>query len=93
MNALLCRCLVEDYPKWKSVFDSHAAAHREAGLLLLNVWRSVEDPNNVFFLFDVTDINKANEFLNSPASAEAGKVSGVLEGEFFFLEHGVQYED
>lgn len=86
MVGLLCRNLVEDYPKWKSVFDSHAAAHREAGLMLLNLWRSVEDPNNVFFLFEITDIDKAKEFINDPASAEVGKASGVLKGEYYFLE-------
>ena len=51
MIALLCRNLVEDYSNWKNIFDSHTAAAREAGLLLLKMWRSVENPNNVFFLF------------------------------------------
>lgn len=91
MVALLCRNLVEDYTKWKSVFDSHTAAHREAGLLLLHLWRSVENTNNVFFLFEVKDIDKAREFLNDPASAEAGKASGVLEGEYYFLDSGERY--
>lgn len=86
MIALLCRNLVEDYSKWKSVFDSHASAHREAGLLLQDLWRSVENPNNVFFLFEVKDMDKAGEFMSDPDSAEAGKVSGVLEGEYYFLE-------
>jgi hypothetical protein len=85
---MLCRTLVEDYDKWKAVFDSHAAAHREAGLVLLNLWRSIEDSNNVYFLFEVSDIDRANEFLHSPASAEAGEASGVLEGEYHFLESG-----
>lgn len=89
MIALLCRNLVKDFDKWKSIFDSHTPAAREAGLLLLNMWRSIENLNNVFFLFEVTDMDKAREFLNDPASAETGKESGVLEGEYHFLKNEV----
>ena len=88
---MLCRNKVADFQKWKSVFDSHAAAHREAGLRLMNLWRSVEDPHNVLFLFEVLDIDKATAFISYPASAEAAKASGVLEGEYYFLESSAGY--
>jgi hypothetical protein len=50
------------------------------------MWRSVEDPNNVWFLFEIDDIGKANEFITSPKSEEVGRESGVLDGECHFLE-------
>jgi hypothetical protein len=50
MTQLLCRCRVEDFEKWKAVFDSHAELHREAGLTLTNMWRSISEPDNVFFV-------------------------------------------
>lgn len=52
MIHMLVRNRVADFAKWKRIFDSHAEAHREAGLHLVHLWRSLEDQNNVFFLFE-----------------------------------------
>jgi hypothetical protein len=50
------------------------------------MWRDIEDPNNIFFLFDVLDTDKAREFVSSPGAAQAGEVSGVIDGELHFVE-------
>jgi hypothetical protein len=42
MTYMLCRNRVADFPLWKDVFASHAAAHRDAGLRLVNIWRNGE---------------------------------------------------
>ncbi len=86
MVVMLCRNRVADFEKWKSVFDSNASTGHDAGLRLTNMWRDMEDPNNVFFLFEVTDIDKARAMITSPEAAESGKISGVLDGECHFLE-------
>jgi hypothetical protein len=86
VNFMLCRTRVSDYSRWKAVFDSHADAHRQAGLGLMDLWRSVEEPNNVFFLFSVASRELAEEFVNSPESAKAGEDSGVVDGEYHFVE-------
>jgi len=91
MIVMLCRNRVSDFSKWKGVFDSHAQAHRDAGLHLKNIWRGVEEPNNVFFLFEVTDTKKARAFISNPAAADAAKTSGVLDGEYHFLESSTAY--
>jgi len=57
----------------------------------MNLWRGLEDPNNVFFLFEVTSLDKARAFISNPAAAKAGKRSGVLDGEYHFLESGAGY--
>ena len=88
---MLCRNRVADFAKWKAVFASHAQAHRAAGLRLMNLWRGLEDANNVFFLFEVTDMAKARTFIGNPAAAEAGRTSGVLDGEYHFLESSPGY--
>lgn len=88
---MLCRNRVEDYAKWRAVFDSHRDAHREVGLRLVNMWRSVEDPNNIFFLIEVASIEKATRFINSPESAKAGEESGVVDGEVNFVEDANNY--
>jgi len=91
MLGLMCRNRVADYSKWKAVFDSHAQAHRAAGLKLRGVWRELENPNNVFFTFEVADIATAKAFIDNPAAADAAKTSGVLDGEYHFLEPGEAY--
>ena len=86
MTYMLCRNRVADYGKWKAVFDSHEGDQDKAGFHLISMWRSVEDPNNVWFLFEIDDIGKANEFITSPKAEEVGRESGVLDGECHFLE-------
>ena len=83
---LLCRNRVKDYDAWKEIFDSHSNAQNGSGLKLTNMWREKDDTNNVFFTFDVIDEVKARVFLEHPDSQEAGKVSGVIDGEVYFLE-------
>ena len=83
---LYCRNLVEDSSRWKSFFDSHASAHRETGRRLVNDWRAVREPNNVFFHFEIDSIEAARRFIENPAAAEPGSESGVLDGEYYFLE-------
>ena len=88
---MLCRNRVVDYSKWKTVLDSHADAHRAAGLHLKDLWQDIENPDSVFFVFEVESIDMARAFINTPESAEAGRTSGVLDGEYHFLESRPHY--
>ncbi len=91
MTYMLCRNRVSDYSNWKAVFDSNAEAGRDAGLQLVNLWRSVDDPNNVFFMFEIANIDSARAFISNPAAEEAGKASGVVDGECHFVESAPGY--
>ena len=91
MHVMLCRNRVADFDKWHAVFASHAQAHRDAGLRLLNLWQGLDDPEEVFFVFEVTSMKKAREFISNPSAGEAAKASGVLEGEYHFLESSAGY--
>jgi hypothetical protein len=86
MLYMLCRNRVRDFETWKAVFFSRAEAHHRAGLNLLYLWRSANDPNNVFFLFKVENRERALAFVNDPVGAEAGKTSGVIDGEIRLLD-------
>jgi hypothetical protein len=91
MIYMLCRNRLADFSRWKAVFASHQAAHQEAGLRLVHIWRVVEDPSNVFFMFEVASIDKAREFIGNPEAAKAGEASGVLDGEYHFVEDAGAY--
>ena len=88
MRYMLCRNRVRDYHTWREVFDSHAAIQREAGMRVVHIWRAVDEPNNVFFLFEIDDIEAVQAFMSEPAAAQGRTDAGVVDGEYHFLESG-----
>lgn len=86
MLDMLVKNRVEDYSRWKRVFDSQDPVAKEAGLHLTYLWRDVGDPNIVFFVFRINNLEKAQAFLADPKSTEIGKEAGVIDGEVHFLE-------
>ena len=91
MICLLCRNRVGDYARWMAVFASHEHAHQEAGLQLIKIWRSTDEPNNIFFLFDVASEELARRFIEHPEAAGAAEASGVIDGEYYFIEDAGRY--
>ena len=83
---LLVRNRVEDVDRWKRVFDGQAAAGAAAGMRVVQVWRSVDAADEVFFLLEVEDRARAEAFMASPESAAVGVEAGALDGEVHFLE-------
>ena len=73
MTYMLCRNQVADFARWRAVFASHEAAHRDAGLRLVKLWRGVEEPNHVFFIFEVASVDKARKFISDPEAAKAAE--------------------
>ena len=86
MTYMLVRNRVADFDRWMSVVDSTAEGREAAGLRLVNLWRSIDEPNNIFFLLEVESIEKAEEFVNQPESAQAKEESGVIDGEYHYVE-------
>ena len=86
MTYMLCRNRVADFERWKAVFGSHAGAHEEAGLRLVKLWRGVDEPDDVFFLFEVASLDRAREFIGNPDAARAGRASRAVAGEYHFVE-------
>jgi len=91
MTFLFCRNRVSDFARWKTVFASHEAAHQKAGLRLLGLRREVGEPNNVFFMFEVASMEKARQFISDPEAGKAAQTSGVIDGEYHFVEDAGGY--
>ena len=91
MNYMLCRNRVRNFEQWKHVFDSHADAHRGAGLKLVHLWQDADSPSQVFFLFEVEDIARARAFVTASDAASAAHDSGLIEGEFHFFRQSQGY--
>jgi len=82
---LLARNQVKDYDHWRKVFDAQSEASHDSGLKVLQMWRAADDPNDVFFLFSVEDRARAEAYMSTPEAAAVGEESGVLGGEYHFL--------
>lgn len=91
MNHMLCRNRVRNFDQWKQVFDSHADAHRRAGLKLVHLWQDDDSPSQVFFLFEIEDIKRARAFINSPDAPGSARESGLIEGEYHFFRQSQGY--
>lgn len=55
------------------------------------IWLAVEQQSNVFFMFEVASMEKAQMFISDPDAAEAASDSGVLDGEYHFVEDAGGY--
>ena len=83
---LLVRNRVADFQVWLDVFNADTGPAAEYGLSVAHVWHSADDPNDVFFLLDVADKERAIAFMARPESEENGRKSGVIDGEYHFLK-------
>ena len=91
MQYMLCRNRVRDYEKWRAVFNADADAHREAGLILANIWRESDHPDTVHFLFEVHSQPKAKAFVSAPEAGDQGRKAGVIDGDYRFLDPVSRY--
>jgi len=74
---MLIRHKVEDFDKWKPLYDDHRSAREAAGLKDLHLWRNEDDSNEVVLLFESSDAVKAKAFVNSPDLKEKMQAAGV----------------
>jgi len=87
MSYLIVRHTIEDYAKWKAVFDEHATARREfdeqGGMLL----RGADNPNEIVAITQWKEMASARAFAQSPSLREAMARAGVTSAPtLYFLE-------
>ncbi len=86
MADMLIRHRVQDFGKWKPLYDAHQQARAAAGLKDVRLWHSVEDANDIFLLFEAVDVEKAKAFAGSNDLKETMKAAGVIgRPDMFFL--------
>jgi len=87
MAHLLVHHKVEDYGKWKPIFDGHADFRSQNGCKDGKVFRSTNNPNEIFILFEWDNVANAQKFAQSDSLKEAMKEAGVVGmPEAHFLE-------
>ncbi len=86
-NYVLIRHSVEDYPKWKAVYDAHKPERGKRGVTDNQLFQDADDPNMVTILFDAEDIQRAKEFTHSDEVREIMQKAGVVsKPDIYFLK-------
>jgi len=86
MHYILGRHKVEDVEAWKSMMESHREGHVESGLHFQQVWSNADNPNEIFFLFRVDDLNKAKSSLKEAGALDKEKQQRGEMPELLFLD-------
>jgi heme-degrading monooxygenase HmoA len=77
MPYLLIRAAVEDYAKWKPVFDEGSAARKASGSKGGHLFRNADNPNEIVILFEWDDLEKARHFTQSDYLRQAMQRAGI----------------
>ena len=70
---------VKDYSQWRVLFDGDQDRLASIGVILLNVMQSIDDPNEVHFIFDIPDFGAFVHMMQTPHSKGLLLKAGVLE--------------
>ncbi len=87
MAFLLVRHNVKDYETWKPFFDEHSSTRAEEGSKGGKIFRSADDPNELFILLEWDNIENAKKFAQSEKTIEAVQKAGIVGNpDIYFLE-------
>ena len=86
MPYLLVRHRVEDYARWRPLYDEHGATRKASGSAGGRVFRSADNPNEVIILLEWDDLEKARQFAQSEDLRQAMQRAGVVDQpDLYFL--------
>ena len=90
MKYLVVRHRVEDYRRWKKIFDDTRPTEAD-GFGFGRILCDLDEPNVITVIYEVLDIHKARHFLESRDTAEAMKSAGVSgQPEIYWLDELLQ---
>lgn len=85
MNHLLGKFKI-DLETWKQVIEADRAKHQEAGLHFQRVWKNVDDAREIYFFFDVDNVDKARSFLTEAGALDQKKMAAGEIPELRFIQ-------
>ena len=87
MPSMFVRHNVEDYERWKPVFEEHGSTRRESGSKGVRLFRNADSPNETVILLEWDDLEKARRFAQSENLRETMERAGVTDQpDIYFLE-------
>ena len=83
----LIRHKVEDFARWKPVFDEDAPSREASGSKGGYLFRNADDPNEVVVLFEWDDLESVRRYGQTDELREKMQRAGVADRpDFYFLE-------
>ena len=79
---LLAQIDPPDPAAWKAGFDAEAENIANAGLGLLQLWRSLDNPGRTLLLFEVRDRKRAQAWLDKQAGLGRALTTEFMETAF-----------
>jgi quinol monooxygenase YgiN len=79
MPHVLVHQRMEDFDRWKEVFDRLGPTRVDATCRSTAVFRNREDPHEVVVLFEFDDLARAREHMSSPELRAAWQDAGVTD--------------
>ena len=91
MATLLVRHSVQDFGKWKKIFDEDADARKNAGSKGGRLYQASDNPNDVTVVLHWDSIEHAKKFAESPDLKHTMENAGVTgQPQIRFLEEEAQ---
>lgn len=69
---------VQDFAKWKAIFDGHEADRTKAGVKVIGVYQSVDNANFVTVISEVPNAETAKAFGTNPDMKTTMEKAGVI---------------
>jgi quinol monooxygenase YgiN len=85
---VLAQHQVEDFPKWKAVFDNAADLRQASGEKSAQIFHDAENPNKLTMLFEWDSIENAKKYSQNPDLVAAMQKAGVTGPPNFFFLNG-----
>jgi heme-degrading monooxygenase HmoA len=93
MTTLLVHHKVEDYSKWRAVFDEMDGVRRSMGQTAVQVLRAAADPNEIVILTTWPTVEHARAYGQLPDLKAAMEKGGVIsQPEILILEEAKSLE-
>ena len=70
---------VEEYGKWREIYDSVGEMQKSGGVVEDAVFRAEGDPNNVLVMHRFESLSEAHAYFENPLLADAIREAGVDE--------------
>ena len=87
MSYMLIRHKIEDYNKWKPLFDKNSVDRKANGSQGGYLLRNADNSNEIVVLFKWDDLKKARQFAHSDELKKAMQEAGVSDKpDVFFLD-------
>lgn len=91
MSYVLVRITVEDFEKWKTVFEQAASLRQSYGSKGVRIFRSVDTPNEAVIVGEYQDLERARQLFQSEEFRAAIQRAGVTgRPEVSFLKEVAQ---